>query len=144
MDAKGDGCGDFEGLSRRLDYLESLGVDVLWLAPFQASPNRDNGYDISDYYAVDPRLGTLGDFVELVHEAGSRGLRVLIDLVVNHTSDRHPWFRQARSSPESPYRDWYVWAKKRPSTWRSGVVFPGVQQETWTYDPAAREWYFHR
>src|SRR4051794_33033513 len=144
MDAKGDGCGDFEGLSRRLDYLESLGVDVVWLAPFQPSPNRDNGYDISNFYDVDPRHGTLGDFVEFVHEAGSRGIRVLADLVVNHTSDQHPWFRDARRGPESPYHDWYVWSTKRPADWRSGVVFPGVQPSTWSYDREARSWYYHR
>jgi maltose alpha-D-glucosyltransferase / alpha-amylase len=144
LDGNGDGCGDFEGLGRRLDYLDSLGVDVLWLAPFQVSPNRDNGYDISDHYGVDPRLGTLGDFVEFVHEAGSRGIRVLIDLVVNHTSDRHRWFREARADPASRYRDWYVWSKQRPKSWRSGMVFPGVQQATWTRDREAREYYFHR
>jgi maltose alpha-D-glucosyltransferase / alpha-amylase len=144
LDANGDGCGDFEGLSRRLDYLDGLGVDVIWLAPFQPSPNRDNGYDVADHYGVDPRLGTLGDFVEFVHEAESRGIRVLIDLVVNHTSDQHPWFKEARSSPDSRYRDWYVWSKKRPPSWRSGMVFPGVQPSTWSYDREAREYYFHR
>ena len=99
MDGNGDGIGDFAGLRRRLDYLASLGVDALWLAPFQPSPNRDDGYDVADYYGVDPRYGTRGDFVEFVHEASSRGIRVLIDLVVNHTSDRHPWFRDARARP---------------------------------------------
>jgi maltose alpha-D-glucosyltransferase/alpha-amylase len=143
MDSNGDGCGDFEGLSRRLDYLESLGVDVLWLAPFQPSPMRDDGYDITDYYGVNPRYGTLGDFVEFAHEAGSRGLRVLIDFVPNHTSDQHPWFRNARRRG-SPFHDWYVWSKKRPANWRSGVVFPGVQRSTWSYDREAREYYFHR
>src|SRR3954447_8040001 len=96
LDDDGDGCGDFAGLSRRLDYLDSLGVDAVWLAPSQPSPTRDDGYDIADFYGVDPRYGTLGDFVQFVHEAGSRGIRVLIDLVVNHTSDRHPWFQSAR------------------------------------------------
>ncbi len=144
LDADGDGCGDFEGLGRRLDYLDALGVDVLWLGPFQPSPNRDNGYDISDYYGVDPRLGTLGDFVEFVHDAGSRGIRVMIDLVVNHTSDRHPWFLDARRGPGSPYRDWYVWSTKRPPSWDSGMVFPGVQKATWTYARDARAYYFHR
>ena len=104
MDGNGDGCGDFEGLSRRLDYLESLGVDVLWLAPFQPSPNRDNGYDMSDFYGVDPRFGSSGDFVEFVHQAESRGIRVLIDLVVNHTSDRHPWFVDGRRRGSPPAR----------------------------------------
>ena len=105
LDADGDGLGDFEGLMRRLDYLESLGVDVLWLAPFQPSPNRDNGYDVADFYGVDPRYGSAGDFVELVHRARSNGIRVIVDLVVNHTSDRHRWFREARKGPESPRFD---------------------------------------
>jgi maltose alpha-D-glucosyltransferase / alpha-amylase len=143
LDASGDGCGDFEGLSRRLDYLEALGVDAVWLAPFQPSPRRDDGYDISDYYGVDPRFGSSGDFVEFIREADSRGIRVLIDLVVNHTSDRHPWFREARKT-SSPIHDWYVWSRKRPTNFRQGVVFPGEQTQTWTYDRSAREYYFHR
>jgi maltose alpha-D-glucosyltransferase/alpha-amylase len=143
LDANGDGCGDFEGLSRRLDYLDALGVDAIWLAPFQPSPRRDDGYDVSDYFGVDPRFGSGGDFVELMREADSRGIRVLIDLVVNHTSDRHPWFRAARDR-DSPLHDWYVWSKKRPANWRSGVVFPGVQKGTWTFDRVAREYFFHR
>ena len=129
---------------RRLDYLESLGVDVVWLAPFQPSPNRDNGYDVADFYGVDPRYGSGGDFVEFVHRARSNGIRVICDLVVNHTSDRHRWFREAREGPGSPRFDWYVWSKKRPSTWRKGTVFPGHQQATWTRDPEAKQWYFHR
>jgi maltose alpha-D-glucosyltransferase / alpha-amylase len=143
MDSDGDGCGDFEGLTRRLDYLESLGIDAVWLAPFQTSPRRDDGYDVADFFAVDKRFGSAGDFVEFVREADSRGIRVLIDLVVNHTSDRHPWFRAAREHT-SQFHDWYVWSKKRPRDWRSGVVFPGVQQKTWSYDRGAREYYFHR
>jgi maltose alpha-D-glucosyltransferase / alpha-amylase len=143
LDASGDGCGDFEGLSRRLDYLEALGVDAVWLAPFQPSPRRDDGYDISDYYGIDPRFGSGGDFVEFIREADSRGLRVLIDLVVNHTSDRHPWFREAHKT-RSPIHDWYVWSNRRPTNFRKGVVFPGEQTQTWTYDRIAREYYFHR
>ncbi len=144
MDGNGDGCGDFEGLSRRLDYLESLGVDALWLAPFQPTPGRDNGYDISDYYNVDPRFGSSGDFVEFMHEAEGRGIRVIIDLVVNHTSDQHPWFTRARGGREAPRHDWYVWAAKRPPDWQSGMVFPGVQRTTWTFERRVREYYFHR
>jgi maltose alpha-D-glucosyltransferase/alpha-amylase len=144
MDANGDGCGDFAGLRQRLDYLESLGVDVLWLTPFQTSPNRDDGYDIADYYAVDPRFGSAGEFVDFVHEADSRGIRVLVDLVVNHTSDRHPWFLDARRDRGSERHDWYVWADKRPPDWKSGVVFPGVQKETWSYAREVRRYYFHR
>jgi maltose alpha-D-glucosyltransferase/alpha-amylase len=144
MDANGDGVGDFEGLMRRLDYLQSLGIGTIWLSPFQPTPNRDNGYDISDYYGVDPRHGSSGDFVEFMHQAKKRGLQVIMDLVVNHTSDQHRWFQAARRDRSSPYREWYVWSKKRPADWQSGMVFPGVQQSTWTYDREAREYYFHR
>jgi maltose alpha-D-glucosyltransferase / alpha-amylase len=144
MDADGDGVGDFAGLVRRLDYLSGLGVTAVWLMPFQTSPCRDDGYDISNYYNVDPRYGTLGDFVEFTHAAKQRGIRVIIDMVVNHTSDQHAWFKEARQDPKSKYRDWYVWSKKRPRDANKGMVFPGVQKSTWTYDSAAREWYFHR
>jgi maltose alpha-D-glucosyltransferase/alpha-amylase len=144
MDANGDGVGDFAGLIRRLDYLATLGVDVLWLAPFQPSPNRDNGYDISDYYGVDARHGSSGDFVEFLRQAHGRGMKVIIDLVVNHTSDQHPWFQDARRSRSSPFRDWYVWSKKKPPGWNEGMVFPGEQNSTWTRDDAAKEYYFHR
>ncbi|SHG74066.1 alpha-amylase family protein [Bradyrhizobium erythrophlei] len=144
MDANGDGIGDFKGLLRRLDYLQGLGITTIWLMPFQPSPGKDDGYDISDYYGVDPRYGTLGDFVEFTHGCRQRGIRVIIDLVVNHTSDAHKWFREARSSKESSYRDWYVWADKKPANAGKGMVFPGVQKSTWTYDKEARGWYFHR
>src|SRR3954466_15316911 len=144
MDANGDGIGDFKGLVRRLDYLHGLGVTAIWLMPFQPSPGRDDGYDISDYYGVDPRYGTLGDFVDFTHGCRQRGIRVIIDLVVNHTSDQHPWFRDARSSPDSQYPDWYVWSKKRPADANKGMVFPGVQKSTWTRDKQANAWYFHR
>jgi maltose alpha-D-glucosyltransferase/alpha-amylase len=144
MDANGDGVGDFKGLLRRLDYLQGLGITTLWLMPFQPSPGKDDGYDIADYYGVDPRYGTLGDFVEFTHGCRQRGIRVIIDLVVNHTSDAHPWFRQARSSKDSPYRDWYVWSDKKPANANKGMVFPGVQKSTWTRDKEARAWYFHR
>lgn len=144
MDANGDGVGDFEGLIRRLDYLQYLGVDTIWLAPFQPTPNRDNGYDVADYYGVDPRHGSSGDFVEFMHQARKRGLRVLIDLVINHTSDQHPWFQEARANPDSPRRQWYYWSKTRPDNWNEGMVFPGVQERTWTYDRKAQAYYFHR
>jgi maltose alpha-D-glucosyltransferase/alpha-amylase len=144
MDSNGDGVGDFQGLARRLDYLHGLGITTIWLMPFQTSPNRDGGYDIADYYTVDPRYGTLGDFVEFTHGASQRGMRVLIDLVVNHTSDEHPWFQAARRDPRSKYRDWYVWSKSKPAHADSGVVFPGVQKSTWTFDKLAKAWYFHR
>lgn len=144
MDSDGDGFGDFKGLMRRLDYLQGLGVTAIWLMPFQQSPMRDGGYDISDYYSVDPKYGTLGDFVEFSYACCQRGIHVLIDLVVNHTSDAHPWFQDARHDPASKYRDWYVWSKKKPKSANDGIVFPGVQKSTWTYDEVARSYYFHR
>ena len=144
LDTNADGVGDFQGLLRRLDYLQGLGVTAIWLLPFQRSPGRDDGYDISDYYAVDPRYGSLGDFVEFTQGCRQRGLRVLIDLVVNHTSDQHPWFQEARKDPKSKYRDWYVWSKKKPRNANKGMVFPGVQKSTWNYDDVAKAWYFHR
>ena len=144
MDANGDGVGDFTGLMRRLDYLQGMGVTALWLMPFQPSPFRDDGYDIADYYGVDSRYGTLGEFVEFMQACKQRGLRVLIDLVVNHTSNEHPWFQEARRDPKSKYRDWYVWSKRKPRDAAAGITFPGVQKSTWTYDPVAKEYYFHR
>jgi maltose alpha-D-glucosyltransferase/alpha-amylase len=143
-DSDGDGVGDFQGLIGRLDYLARLGVTCIWLAPIHPTPGRDDGYDATDFYNVDPRLGTLGDFAELLQQAANRGIRVMIDLVVNHTSDEHPWFVSARSSPDSPYRDWYVWAAQAPADRYQGMVFPGEQSETWSYDRKAKAWYYHR
>ena len=144
MDANGDGTGDFEGLSTRLDYLHALGVDTIWLAPFQPTPNKDNGYDIYDYYGVDARHGSSGDFVAFMHRAKKLGIKVIIDLVVNHSSDQHPWFKNARTGKDARYRDWYVWSDERPSDWNEGMVFPGVQEATWTLDPKSNTYYFHR
>ena len=144
MDANGDGIGDFQGLLRRLDYLQGMGVSALWLMPFQPSPYKDAGYDIADYYNVDPRYGTLGDFVEFTRGCKQRGMRVLIDLVVNHTSNEHPWFQEACRDPQSKYREWYVWSKKKPKGAALGVVFPGVQKSTWDYEKTAKAYYFHR
>ncbi len=144
MDSNGDGVGDFRGLMLRLDYLQGLGVTTLWLTPFYPSPHRDNGYDVADFYGVDPRYGTLGDFVEFTHACSQRGLRVLVDLVVNHTSDQHPWFRSACEDPKSKYRDWYVWADHEPRNSHEGIVFPGVQKSTWTRDPKSKKYHFHR
>jgi len=144
LDTNADGSGDFQGLLRRLDYLQGLGVTAIWLLPFQPTPGRDDGYDVSDYYGVDPRYGSLGDFVEFTQGCRQRGLRVIIDLVVNHTSNQHPWFQEARKDPKSKYRDWYVWSKKKPRNANKGMVFPGVQKSTWSYDDVAKAWYFHR
>jgi maltose alpha-D-glucosyltransferase/alpha-amylase len=144
VDSNGDGIGDFAGLTRRLDYLAGLGVTCIWLQPFYPSPNKDNGYDVSDYYGIHPKYGNLGEFVEFMNHAEQIGLRVIVDLVVNHTSDQHPWFRSARKDPQSPYRNWYLWSKKRPRRWNQGMVFPGVQKATWTRDEESGEYYFHR
>jgi len=144
QDSDGDGIGDLQGLISRLDYLARLGVTCLWLNPVHPSPERDGGYDVSDFYGINPRYGSLGDFADLVHRADNRGIRVLMDLVVNHTSDEHPWFVSARSDPKSPYRDWYVWSADEPSDRTQGMVFPGEQKETWTFDEQAGAWYYHR
>src|SRR5262252_1566998 len=144
MDSNADGIGDFQGLMRRLDYLSGLGITAIWLMPFQKSPGRDDGYDICDYYNVNPAFGSLGDLVEFTHGAAQRGIRVIIDLVVNHTSNEHPWCQDARRDPDSKYRDWYIWSTKRPAGSDKGMVFPGVQKSTWTRDPVAKQWFFHR
>jgi maltose alpha-D-glucosyltransferase/alpha-amylase len=144
MDSNGDGIGDFDGLSDRLDHIEALGATCVWLLPFYPSPNRDNGYDITDFYGVDPRLGSSGDFVKFASAADDHGLKIIIDLVANHTSIDHPWFQEARSDPRSRRRDWYVWSKEEPKNKEDGVIFPGVQDSIWTYDDAAEAWYLHR
>ena len=142
-DANGDGIGDFPGLTDKVDYLAGLGVTCIWLMPFYPTPNKDNGYDISDFYGVDPRLGTLGDFVEFLRAARERGIRVIADLVVNHTSDQHPWFQSARSDPASPFRDFYVWADEQPEGPKD-VVFPDAEDSNWDYDEVAGKWFLHR
>jgi len=144
QDTNGDGIGDFEGLSRRLDYLAGLGATCIWLQPFYTSPNRDNGYDVSDYYNVHEKHGSLGDFVNFMNRAEALGLRVIVDLVVNHSSIDCRWFREARESRTSPYRDWYIWADERPKDHREGIVFPGEQTSTWAFDRKAGQYYFHR
>jgi trehalose synthase len=143
-DGDGDGCGDFRGLAQRVDYLAELGITCIWLMPFYPTPDRDDGYDITDFYGVDPRLGTHGEFVEFLRLARDRGLRVIADLVVNHTSDRHPWFQSARSNRDSPYRDWYVWRDEPPPDGPKGVVFPDQEKSLWEYDEAAGQYYLHR
>jgi maltose alpha-D-glucosyltransferase/alpha-amylase len=143
MDTNGDGVGDLRGVTKRLDYLAGLGVTCLWLLPCYPSPNYDNGYDVMDYYGIDPRHGTLGDFVEFMHQARERGMRVILDLVVNHTSIKHPWFQSARSDERSPYRDFYVWSKQKPDV-NLPVIFPGEQESSWTYDRKAKAYYLHR
>ena len=143
FDDDGDGTGDFAGLTQRVDYLAALGVTCVWLMPFYPSPDRDDGYDVTDFFSVDHRLGTLGDFVEFIRAANDRGMRVIADFVVNHTSDQHPWFLEARKSTDNPYRDFYVWRPDSPPDTSSEVVFPGEENSLWTKDEATGEWYLH-
>ncbi|TCM48860.1 alpha-amylase family protein [Kribbella sp. VKM Ac-2568] len=144
FDTDGDGRGDIRGLSQRIDHLAELGVTCLWLMPFYPTPDRDDGYDITDFYGVDSRLGTHGDLVELVTLAQDRGIRVIADLVVNHTSDQHPWFQSARASRQSPYRDWYVWRDEPPADADQGIVFPDQETSLWQYDEQAGQYYLHQ
>lgn len=142
-DSDGDGVGDLAGLTERIDYLAELGITCLWLMPFYPTPGRDDGYDVTDLFGVDPRLGTHGDLVELVRTAKDRGIRVIADLVVNHTSDQHPWFKAARRSKDSPYRSFYVWRADAPPDTSDKVVFPDAEDSIWQLDERTGEWYLH-
>ena len=143
-DGNGDGVGDFTGLSEKLDYLAWLGVDCIWLLPFFESPLRDGGYDVSDYYKVLPEYGTVEDVRNFVTRAHERGMRVVIDLVVNHTSDQHEWFRQARSSPDNPYRDYYVWSDTKNKYTEARIIFTDTESSNWTWDEQANAYFWHR
>jgi trehalose synthase len=142
-DWNGDGTGDIRGMTDRLEYLNDLGVTCLWLMPFYPTARKDDGYDITDFYGVDPRLGTLGDFVELVRTAKAKGMRVIVDFVMNHTSDAHPWFKSARRSKDDRYRDYYVWSATEPKSSPKDVVFPDQEDSIWELDPKTGEWYLH-
>jgi trehalose synthase len=142
-DADGDGIGDLVGLTERIDYLAELGITCLWLMPFYPTPDRDDGYDVVDLFGVDSRLGTHGDVVELIRAANDRGIRVIADLVVNHTSDKHPWFKAARRSKDNPFRDFYVWRSDPPPDTTDMVVFPDQEDGIWTLDEHTGEWYLH-
>jgi maltose alpha-D-glucosyltransferase/alpha-amylase len=143
-DANGDGIGDFAGLIGKLDYLRDLGVDCLWLLPMYASPLRDDGYDIADFLGVHPAYGTLADFQRLLDEAHARGLRVIADLVMNHTSDQHPWFQASRSDGTSVYGDWYVWSDTAERYRDARIIFIDTERSNWTWDPLRRQYYWHR
>lgn len=143
MDSDGDGIGDFIGLTRSLDYLAGLGVTCVWLLPFFPSPNRDHGYDIADYLNVDPKYGTLGHFVEFLDAAEEHGIRVIIDLVLNHTSVDHPWFQEARKDKNSKYRKYYIWLDEKPENAHEDVIFGHHQDGNWEYDKVAGQYYYH-
>ncbi len=143
LDGNGDGVGDFEGLTNRVDYLSELGVTCIWLMPFYPSPGKDDGYDIADFYGVDERLGDHGDVVEFLRAAKEAGMRVIVDFLVNHTSDQHPWFRSALRSRDSKHRDYYVWRSEEPPDTSDKVVFPDKEDSIWTKDEKSGEWYLH-
>ncbi|MCY1023075.1 maltose alpha-D-glucosyltransferase [Pyxidicoccus sp. MSG2] len=143
-DSNGDGHGDIPGLIEKLPYLQDLGVDCLWLLPHYPSPLRDDGYDIADYYGIHPDYGTLADFQRLVDEAHKRGIRLITELVVNHTSDQHPWFQEARSDPKSPKRDWYVWSDSDEIYKGTRIIFVDTERSNWTWDPVAKQYFWHR
>ena len=143
-DSTGDGIGDFPGLTSKLDYLVDLGVDCIWLLPMYPSPFRDDGYDISDYCSIHPAYGTLEQFREFLAAAHTRGLRVLTELVLNHTSDQHPWFQAARSSRDNPYRNWYVWSETDQRYQGVRIIFTDTERSNWAWDESSRSWYWHR
>jgi maltose alpha-D-glucosyltransferase/alpha-amylase len=143
-DDNGDGHGDLRGATKKLDYLKYLGVDCVWLLPLYPSPLRDDGYDISDYYNIHPQYGTLADFKEFLDEAHQRGIRVILDLVLNHTSDQHPWFQAARSDRNSPYRDYYVWSDTDDRYQDARIIFVDTEKSNWTWDEQAGQYFWHR
>jgi maltose alpha-D-glucosyltransferase / alpha-amylase len=143
QDGNGDGNGDFRGLTERLDFLQWLGIDCIWLLPIFPSPLRDGGYDVADYFSILPAYGTLGDFYDFLEAAHSRGIRVIADLVMNHTSDQHPWFQESRK-PGSPRRDWYVWSDTDQRYKDARIIFVDTEASNWTWDPEAQAFYWHR
>jgi len=143
-DSNGDGIGDFSGLEQKLDYLQELGITAIWLMPFFPSPLRDDGYDIADYDSVHPSYGTLEHFRSVLNAAHQRGIRVIIEMVLNHTSDQHPWFQEARSSQNNPRRDWYVWSDTDTRYKDSRIIFLDTEKSNWAWDPTSKAFYWHR
>jgi maltose alpha-D-glucosyltransferase/alpha-amylase len=137
-DSNGDGIGDFRGLADKLDYLQELGINALWLMPFFPSPLRDDGYDIADYRSVHPNYGTLDDFKTFLTAAHERGIRVIVEMVLNHTSDQHPWFQESRSSPDNPRRDWYVWSDTDTRYRGVRIIFLDTETSNWARDPVSK------
>ena len=144
FDGNDDGVGDFAGLIQKLDYLEWLGVDCLWLLPFYPSPLRDDGYDVADFHSIAPSYGTMEDFRRLLEEAHRRGMRVIVDLVLNHTSDQHAWFQAAKTSPDAPTRHYYVWSDTDRKYPRARIIFIDTEKSNWTWDPEAHAYFWHR
>src|ERR1700710_1681411 len=144
-DGDSDGIGDFKGLLQKLDYLQDLGVTAIWLLPFYPSPLKDDGYDIADYYKINPSYGTIAQFKQFLDEAHKRGLKVITELVINHTSDQHPWFQRARLAPAgSPERDFYVWSESDQKYAGTRIIFTDTETSNWTKDPVADAFYWHR
>jgi maltose alpha-D-glucosyltransferase/alpha-amylase len=143
-DSNGDGIGDFQGLEQKLDYLQELGISAIWLMPFFPSPLRDDGYDIADYYSVHSSYGTLDDFQKFLKAAHDRGIRVIIEMVLNHTSDQHPWFQESRSSQDNPRRDWYVWSDTDTRYKGARIIFLDTEMSNWAWDPISKSYYWHR
>ena len=143
-DANNDGIGDFKGMSEKLDYIKSIGVDCIWVLPFYQSPLKDDGYDISDFYSINPDYGTMEDFENLITEAHKRGLRVIADLVLNHVSDQHPWFQEAASSRDNPKRNWFIWSDTPEKFKNVRIVFVDVEKSNWTFDQSTKQYYWHR
>jgi maltose alpha-D-glucosyltransferase/alpha-amylase len=143
-DSDGDGIGDFRGLAQKLAYLQELGINAIWLMPFFPSPLRDDGYDISDYRSVHPSYGTLDDFKAFLEAAHQRGIRVIIEMVLNHTSDQHPWFQESRSSQDNPRRDWYVWSDSDTKYKGTRIIFLDTELSNWAWDPVSKQYYWHR
>jgi len=144
VDSNGDGIGDFTGLAQRLEYLQELGINAIWLMPFFPSPLRDDGYDIADYRTVHPSYGTLEDFKNFLSIAHERGIRVIIEMVLNHTSDQHPWFQESRSSHDNPKRDWYVWSDTDAKYRGTRIIFLDTEMSNWAWDPISKSYYWHR
>lgn len=144
FDSNGDGHGDLKGLAQKLDYFKDLGIDALWLLPIYASPLKDDGYDIADYYAIHPDYGTLDDFKELLDAAHTRGIKVITDLVLNHTSDQHPWFQSARQGQQDPYHDFYVWSDDDQKYAGARIIFLDTEKSNWTWDDSAQQYFWHR
>ena len=143
-DSNGDGVGDFQGLAQKLDYVQDLGINALWLMPFFPSPLRDDGYDIADYRSVHPPYGTLEDFRVFLKAAHERNIRVIIEMVLNHTSDQHPWFQESRSSPDNSRRDWYVWSSTDTRYQGTRIIFVDTEMSNWAWDPVSKSYYWHR